>query len=257
MKFKTLIILLPVIATLTACNRPNNNEGFKNPAAEGFDQANSDPAAVELADSIMEAMGGWENWNNTRFISWNFFGNRNLVWDKKEERARIESLNDSITYLINLKTVTGKVWVKGQLITESDSLNKMLHRAKSIWINDSYWLVMPFKLKDSGVTLKYLGEDTLKTGGRCNVLQLTFNNVGDTPQNKYHVYVDLADNLVKQWAYYSNASQDTASFIRPWDNYKRYGRILLSADRSDGGGPKDVSVANTLDEKIFTELEGR
>ena len=257
MNFKTILVLLAIGASVAACDRLNKTTGFNNPAAEGFDQANSDPAAVELADSIMEAMGGWENWNNTRFISWNFFGNRNLVWDKKQERARIESIKDSITYLVNLRTLTGKVWVKGQQLTESDSLNKMLNRAKSIWINDSYWLVMPFKLKDSGVTLKYLGEDTLNTGGRCNVLALTFNNVGDTPQNKYHVYVDLTDNLVKQWAYYSNASQDSANFVRPWDNYKKYGNILLSADRSDGGGPKDVSVNDTLNEKVFTELEWR
>ena len=225
-----------------------------NPAADGFDFANSDPAAVELADSIMVAMGGRQNWDNTRFISWNFFGNRDLVWDKKEERVRIESFNDSITYVVNLKTLTGKVWVKGQELTEKDSLNKMLDKAKSIWINDSYWLVMPFKLKDSGVTLKYLGEDTLMTGDRCNVLQLTFANVGDTPQNKYHVYVDLTDNLVKQWAYYSNASQDSANFIRPWDNYKKYGKILLSADRSDSGGPRNVSVTDTINEKLFSEL---
>lgn len=257
MNFKTILVLLSICASVTACDRLNKTTGFNNPAAEGFDQANSDPAAVELADSIMEAMGGWENWNNTRFISWNFFGNRNLVWDKKQERARIESIKDSITYLVNLRTLTGKVWVKGQQLTESDSLNRMLNRAKSIWINDSYWLVMPFKLKDSGVTLKYLGEDTLNTGGRCNVLELTFNNVGDTPQNKYHIYVDLTDNLVKQWAYYSNASQDSANFVRPWDNYKKYGNILLSADRSDGGGPKDVSVTDTLNEKVFTELEWR
>lgn len=257
MNFKTILVLLAIGASVTACDRLNKTTGFNNPAAEGFDQANSDPAAVELADSIMEAMGGWENWNNTRFISWNFFGNRNLVWDKKQERARIESIKDSITYLVNLRTLTGKVWVKGQQLTESDSLNRMLNRAKSIWINDSYWLVMPFKLKDSGVTLKYLGEDTLNTGGRCNVLELTFNNVGDTPQNKYHIYVDLTDNLVKQWAYYSNASQDSANFVRPWDNYKKYGNILLSADRSDGGGPKDVSVTDTLNEKVFTELEWR
>ena len=123
------------------------------------------------------------------------------------ERARIESLKDSITYVVDLKTLAGKVWVKGQLISETDSLNTMLQKAKSIWINDSYWLVMPFKLKDSGVTLKYLGEDTLNTGDRCNVLQLTFNNVGDTPQNKYNIYVDLADNLVKQWAYFNNSTK--------------------------------------------------
>ena len=131
----------------------------------------------------------------------------------------------------------------------------MLSRAKNIWSNDAYWLVMPFKLKDSGVTLKYLGEDTLRTGDRCNVLQITYNNDGDMPRTKYHVYVDLADNLVKQWAYYSNASQDSATFVLPWDNYKKYGNILLSADRSEGSGPVGVSVDNSLSEKIFTELE--
>jgi hypothetical protein len=253
MNLRTVLGLLAIVVMLSACNNQHETHGA-NPAADGFDLANSDPAAVELADSIMLAMGGWENWNNTRFISWNFFGNRNLVWDKKKERVRIESLKDSITYLVNLKDLTGRVWVKDQEITEADSLNKMLNRGKSIWINDSYWLVMPFKLKDSGVTLKYLGEDTFVTGDRCNVLQLTFSNVGDTPQNKYHVYVDLADNLVKQWAYYSDANQDSANFIRPWDNYKRYGKILLSADRSDGGGPKSVSVQDTMNDKIFNEL---
>src|SRR3990170_3951686 len=128
MNFKIVLVLGVVLLTINSCNLKSSEtaNAFKNPAAEDFNLANSDPAAVELADSIMEAMGGWENWNNTRFISWNFFDNRNLVWDKKEERARIESLKDSITYLVNLKTVTGKVWVKGQPITERDSLNKML-----------------------------------------------------------------------------------------------------------------------------------
>lgn len=254
MNLRKKIYLFAILVCFGGCNRTNEDTLFNNPAAEGFDLANSDPAAVELADSIMEAMGGWKNWQNTRYISWNFFGNRNLVWDKKEERARIESLKDSITYVVDLKTLTGKVWVKGQLISEPDSSNRMLQKAKSMWINDSYWLVMPFKLKDTGVTLKYLGEDTLKTGGRCNVLQLTFNNVGDTPQNKYHIYVDLEDNLVKQWAYFNNSTQDSANFVRPWDNYKKYGNILLSADRSDSSGPRNVVVDQTLNEKIFSEL---
>ena len=256
MRFKTTIGLLVIVVSLHACNRLNETTGFENPAAEGFDLANSDPAAVELADSIMVAMGGWENWDNTRFISWNSFGKRNLIWDKKEERARIESLNDSTTYLVDLRTLTGKAFIKGQEVTRSDSLKNMLNRAKSIWSNDSYWLVMPFKLKDSGVTLKYLGEDTLRNGDRCNVLQITYNNNnGEMPRTKYHVYVDLADNLVKQWAYYSNDSQDSATFVLPWDNYKKYGSILLSADRSEGSGPVGVSVDNNLSEKIFNELE--
>jgi hypothetical protein len=257
MNFNIVLVLAAVSLSINSCNlkpSPTANE-VKNPAAEGFNLANSDPAAVELADSIMEAMGGWENWQNARFISWNFFGRRDLIWDKKQDRVRIESPSDSITYLLNLNNVTGKIWVKGQELPPGDSLNNMLKRGKSIWINDSYWLVMPFKLKDSGVTLKYLGEDTLMDGKPCNLLELTFDNVGDTPQNKYEVYVDLADNLVKQWAYYSDAKQDSANFVRPWDNYKKYGNILISADRSDDGGPKNVKVTDTIDPKVFADLE--
>jgi hypothetical protein len=254
MNLKQIVVMFALLGGLAGCNGPDEN-AVANQGAEGFDQANSDPAAVELADSIMVAMGGWKNWQDTRYISWNFFGVRNLVWDKYQQLARVESLKDSITYVVDLKDLSGKVWVKEQLITDADSLSKMLRKAKSIWINDSYWLVMPFKLKDPGVTLKYLGEDTLMNGDRCNLLQLTFDNVGDTPQNKYLVYVDLKDNLIKQWAYFSNATQDSANFLRPWDNYKQYGKILLSADRSDSSGPRNVSVVQTLNPELFTDLK--
>lgn len=258
MKRLSFILNLAIIAVFAgACQQDNDdkarNEG-SNPPAPGFDIANSDPAAVELADSVMAAMGGRENWDDTRYISWNFFGRRNLVWDKKKGNVRIESLPDSTIYLVNINDLTGRVQIKGNEITEPDSLQTLLARAKSIWINDSYWLVMPFKLKDTGVTLKYLGEDTTLTGLTANVLELTFDNVGDTPDNKYRVYVDLEDNLVKQWAYYKDASQDSASQIWPMDNYKKYGNILLSADRSDEKGPRDVRVDEKLPEEIFTEF---
>lgn len=236
------------------CQQDNDNQSTNNPPAAGFDLANSDPAAIELADSVMAAMGGRQNWDRTRFISWNFFGRRDLTWDKMEGNVRIESHPDSTIYLLNINDLKGRVQVNGQEITHPDSLQKLLTKGKSIWINDSYWLVMPFKLKDSGVTLKYVGEDTTQTGLMCNVLELTFHNVGDTPQNKYRVYVDVKDNLVKQWAYYKDASQDSASQIWPWDNYKRYGSLLLSSDRSDNRGPRQVRVDEKLPAELFEEF---
>jgi hypothetical protein len=251
MKFRPTTVLLLLATVLASCEM---NKQALNPPAEGFDMANSDPRAVELADSIMIAMGGRRNWDKTRYISWNFFGARDLTWDKKDNKVRIESLKDSIIYLVDLDKLQGRVSVKGQEITEPDSLSKMLSKGKSIWINDSYWLLMPFKLKDTGLTLKYIGEDTLLTGAKCNVLELTFKDIGDTPQNKYRIFVDDNDNLVKQWSYYSNANQDSATFTRPWDNYQKYGDILISADRSDGAGPKNVKVDDNLPEKIFTEF---
>ncbi|HYG19860.1 MAG TPA: hypothetical protein VD816_13070 [Ohtaekwangia sp.] len=251
---KKSVLPLLLLFVLGACMTKQEPAITGNPAAEGFDVEHSDPAAVELADSVMAAMGGRNAWEKTRFISWNFFGRRNLVWDKHEGRVRIEAPADSIIYLVNINSGEGRVQVKGQEIQPSDSLKTMLEQAKSIWINDSYWLVMPFKLKDTGVTLTYLGEDTIANGAKCNVVQITFKNVGDTPENKYHIFIDLKDNLVKQWSYFNQASQDSANFTRPWDNYRKYGDILLSADRSDNGGPRDVAVDETLSDKVFEEF---
>lgn len=255
MPTRYLLLFACLVVWLASCGPKEKTLGELNPAAEGFDFANSDAAAIDLADSIMHAMGGREAWDKTRFISWNFFDRRDLVWDKHTGRVRIESKNDSTIYLVNITTGEGRVQIKGQELTEPDSLRRqMLERAKNIWINDSYWLVMPFKLKDTGVTLKYLGQDTLRGLPYYNVLQLTFQNVGRTPQNKYKLYVDIHDKLIRHWAFFEESANDTANFIRPWDNYQTYGNILLSADRSDNGGPKRVKVYESLPDALFTEF---
>ena len=110
------------------------------------------------------------------------------------------------------------------------ALKNLLSNANSMWINDAYWLVMPFKLKDSGVTLQYVGKDTLLTGDAADRLALTFQNVGDTPDNKYHVWVD-ENNLIQQWAFFRSATDSLPQFITPWTSYHQYGAILLSGDR--------------------------
>jgi len=112
---------------------------------------------------------------------------------------------------------------------------------------------MPFKLKDTGVTLKYMGEDTLQAN-RFNTLVLTFDGVGVTPQNKYKLYVDIKEKLVRYWAFYSSAAKDTANFVRPWDNYQKYGNILLSGDRSDKAGPSNIKVDETLPDALFSDF---
>jgi hypothetical protein len=250
---RALVVFLAGLLLLSACTTKAKKADYLNPAAVGFDSVHSDPAGIQLADSIMAAMGGRENWDRTRFISWNFFGRRDLIWDKQTGRVRIESPGDSSIYLVNVNTGEGRVKFRGVELTEPDTLKKMLERAKGIWINDSYWLTMPFKLKDTGVTIKYMGEDTLKSQ-RYNILELTFANVGFTPENKYKLYVDIKDKLVRHWAFFKDAKKDTANFIRPWDNYKKYGNILLSADRSDDGGPKNVKVEETKPDKLFVDF---
>lgn len=222
----------------------------QNPAADGFDLEHSDEKAIAIADQVMEAMGGRKNWDQTRYLSWNFFGVRHLTWDKKTGNVRIQS-NDSTIYQINVFEDSGKIMKEGELLTEPDSITKYVNRGKGIWINDSYWLVMPFKLKDSGVTLKYLREDTIAGGQKADVLELTFKEVGNTPDNKYLVYVDQSDQLIKQWDFYSKASDAEPRISTPWIDYEQKGKILLSGNRGRRN-LSEIEVHDELPNSVFT-----
>ena len=82
----------------------------KNPPAAGFDAAGSDAKAIEIADQVMENMGGRKNWDKTRYIAWNFFGNRKLIWDKWTGNVRIDNVNNDQTVLLNIKPHNGRVF---------------------------------------------------------------------------------------------------------------------------------------------------
>jgi len=259
MKYLYLSILALII--LFSCETRQQGEGPQkngkqspNPPAEGFDVTGSDPKAIEIADKVMEAMGGRKNWDNERYFTWNFFGSRTLWWDKLNGDVRIQMHNpDSTIILVNIFNKTGRVFSQGAEYTQPDSVTKYVKRGEGIWINDAYWLFMPFKLKDTGVTITYVREDTTQNGILSDVLQLTFRDVGNTPQNKYHIWVDRSDNLVKQWAFYRENDMSEPNFITPWVGYEKYGSILLAGDR---GQRKitNIEVPEYMNESQFRDF---
>ena len=219
-----------------------------NPAMPGFDLDGSDAEAIEIADEVMEALGGRQAWDDTRCITWKFFGRRTHVWDKHTGNLRYE--NEDTLVLMNLNTKTGRVWKAGQEVTDPAERDEALKGGESAWINDAYWVFMPYKLKDTGVTLKYLGKGTTQAGASADVLELTFKNVGRTPENKYHVYVDDESRLVTQWDYYPQASDAEPRFQLPWLEWERHGAILLSASRGERQH-EDVAVLAGVPDSVF------
>jgi hypothetical protein len=223
-----------------------------NPPMPGFDAAGSDPQAIQLADQVMEALGSRPAWDATRYLTWRFFGLRQHLWDKWTGDLRFAQ--DDLLVLMNLHSQEGRAWQGGMEISDPDTLAAKLEHAYRAWINDSYWLIMPYKLKDTGVTLKYRGESQTQDGRPADLLQLTFHNVGVTPQNKYHVWVDRESHLVTQWAFYPNADDSEPRFVGPWSNWQRHGRILLA----DGRGERrhtDIAVFAQLPPSVFTSPE--
>jgi hypothetical protein len=203
----------------------------ENPPRPGFDLAGSDAAAIAIADEVMQALGGRAAWNRTRFVTWSFFGRRTHVWDRYTGRLRFD--DGETLVLMNLNTKEGRAWKAGAEVTDPAQLEEVLTATESAWINDSYWVFMPYKLKDTGVTLKLVGDGRTEAGAEADVLELTFENVGRTPENKYHVYVDKKTRLVTQWDFYPSASDAEPRFKLPWEAWAKSGEIMLSPSRGE------------------------
>ena len=147
----------------------------------------------------------------------------------------------------------GRVFRNGEELTNPDSVAKYVKQGKRNWLNDSYWLLMPFKLKDNGVTLKYLGDELTQAGKPADVLQLTFKNGPVASGSKYKVWVDKKSHLVSQWAQYPKLTDNDPLFTLPWDDYQTHGSILLSGERGDHD-LTDIMVFTGLPGEVFSDF---
>ncbi|REJ84425.1 MAG: hypothetical protein DWQ36_09450 [Acidobacteria bacterium] len=224
----------------------------QNPAADGFDVEASDARAIELADATMEAMGGRQAWDQTRFLHWNFFGFRTHLWDKWTGDLRFQQ--QKRTVLMNVNSRQGRVFEDGVEVTDEEARAKALQATYEAWINDMYWLAMPYKLKDSGVTLTYVGEQPMEDGRMADVVQLTFEGVGVTPQNKYHVSIAKETGLVEQWAFFADAGDPEPRFKTPWAKWTRHGGVLLSGDRGERQ-ISEIRVYEDVPSSVFESAE--
>ena len=251
--FKVITLFLSLIIMIGTGCKEKEAENALNQAT--IQNEILDTKAADLVSKMEIAMGGQKKWEDLNYVSWTFFGSRHLLWDKKGGRVRIDSPRDTSVYLVDLNNLKGKVIKGGMEVTDPEQLDELIQRGKSIWINDSYWLFMPFKLRDPGVSVNYMREDTMIGGVSASVLEMTFDNVGNTPENKYEVYIDKKDNLIKQWAFFKEANQETPPRIWPWDNYQSFGGLMLSTDRTDKSGPSNVRVYDEIDNSVFDSFE--
>jgi triosephosphate isomerase len=213
----------------------------------------SDAEAIALAQQVMERMGGWEAWDATRYVSWHFFGRRMHYWDRETGDIRIEFENEGETYLIlmNVADRSGRAWKNSEPLEEAE-LTEMLESGHAMWVNDSYWMFMPYKLLDPGVTLKYVGEKAMADGRGARVVELTFSDgTGLTPGNKYEVYVADDTTLVEQWDFYLEATDPEPRFASPWTGWQEFGGIWLATDH---GRQLDwrIAVHEQLSPQVFS-----
>lgn len=219
------------------------------PALEKPDSG--DPRALAIADELVEASGGREAWEETRYVSWVNFGKRLQVWDKATGDVRVE--NDATVVLMNLDAREGRAWRFGQEITDPADLERTLEFGYEAFLLDSHEILLPFLLRDEGFNLEYLGEGEVE-GRPTDILRVTFDEGAPYSRAEYRLHIDRESRLLVQWDYYMDAGDEKPRFYLPWSNYQRYGRIHLS-DLRGVKRHQDVRVFDELPASVFESPE--
>lgn len=250
MRARTLLALLPL--AFSACT---SSQSAVSPLALERAQADADPHARALAESVVANLGGWEAWERTRYLQWSFFGGRRHAWDKKTGDWRLDDGGNVV--LMNVGTRAGRAFESGTEVFDPVRKQDLLDQAWGKWINDSYWMFLPWKLLDPGVKLRHLGAAALADGAPAQVLELTFQDVGLTPKNRYLVYVGDESGRIEQWTFFPDAVDEKPRFTLPWKGWKRVGRIQLCTDHGNLPGRENtdwrIAAPEELPRSVFTD----
>lgn len=237
--------------------------GLAVPDLAGAEDAGSDPEALRVADRLMTALGGEEAWQATRFFDFEFLGRRHHVWDKHTGRHRVEGESREGDKYVVLHNISergeggGKVFVNGEPM-EGEARREWLQNAYAYWINDTYWLVMPYKLQDPGVHLASEGTEEID-GQTYDVMRLSFDQVGLTPGDRYWAYVNRDTGLMDRWAFHlQNMTEEEPRSAWDWVGWTRHGDIQLSPTRKQVGGDRELSLApiavrDSVPDSVFEE----
>lgn len=230
--------------------------------AGAAEMGTADERAAAVAARAMEALGGEEAWANTRYLSFGFAGRRWHWWDRGTGRHRVEGTDQegkSWVVIHDLDSREGKAWSGGEEAT-GEQAAEMLEHAYGAWVNDTYWLLAPYKLRDPGVHLVYDREESLD-GKTYDVLALSFDGVGLTPGDRYWVWIDRDSGLMDRWAYVLESQPpDSEPTAWKWEGWQRYGGIMLAPRRVQVAGDRvldlsPIAVPDSLPEAAFSSPE--
>ncbi|WP_445738074.1 hypothetical protein [Mariniflexile sp.] len=199
-----------------------------------FKQINSSEKAdkqLSIAEKIANAHG-FEKWQQVKEIAFTFNGKRSWVWNPK---------TSDVTYIMDGDTIhynTGKI----------DSSLVKIDRG---FINDKFWLLIPFQLVwDQGTSVS----EPIKTEAPIsktimNKITLTYPNEGGyTPGDAYDIYYG-DDFIIKEWAY-RKGNQPKASLVNTFENHQDFNGIKIALEHKKAEGDWNLIFSNvkvTLD----------
>ena len=191
-----------------------------------------------LATELWKASGG-ENWDKVKEIHFTFA--------VEQEGTRLFSAQ----HVWNVAAGTDTVQWKDKQGKDHDVTVNLADPPRegeakdgyARWVNDSYWLLAPLKIRDPGVKVEATGPKNLKGAG-LETIQLSFENVGLTPTDRYVFYIDPHTKLPRAWDYIPQTGDGMQA---TWEKFQNFGGLNLATEHNFNG-----KAIKLLDIKVVT-----
>lgn len=191
------------------------------------------PAAEEtaatlppLAVDLWKASGG-DNWSKIKEIDFNFVveqeGKQLFI---AQHQWNVAAGTDHVKWKDKQgkdHDVTANVATPAKEGEEKDAFAR--------WVNDSYWLLAPLKIRDKGVKVEAGGPKDLG-GTSVETINLSFDNVGLTPTDKYVLYIDPQTKLPRAWDYIPQTGNGLQA---TWEKFQDFGGLMLATEHNFSG----------------------
>lgn len=227
-----LLTLLCLVTVLLSCKTETKDQKVTS------ETISEEKKAETVAEKIAKAHG-YDQWKNVNEIEFTFNVDRGeshferyWKWQPKVDYVVSSISKDSITvYTRNAKTL--------------EIANPKIIDVDKSFINDKYWLLVPFQLVwDGGTTIsepvKQLAPIS-KT--ELNTITLTYGSEGGyTPGDAYDIFYD-DDYMIREWVFRKGNATEP-SMTTTFENYEDFNGIKIAKDHKTAEGNFNLYFSN-------------
>ncbi len=195
-----------------------------------------------VAEKMLKALNK-EAFDSLKYLHFEFRGEHKYLWHKPTNQAIIDWADNRVIMDLDSKSA---IAYKNK-VEVVDNKQELIDKAWNIWCNDSFWMVAPFKVFDSGTTRSIVMDSTISKTG----LMVEYTSGGVTPGDKYLWLLD--ENYIptsyKMWVDIIPIGGLEAT----WEGWKtlKGGSKLATRHKIKG---LDLELTNVKEANSFSEL---
>lgn len=230
-QMKKYLFLTLCLLAIVACKQEGDRNGSEENSRELIPDHDANPPMTTA--QVLAIKNGLDQWDKVNEIAFTFnvdrgenHFERSWIWNPKTDDVTMIMAADTVAY--NRKTM------------DSTHLG-----ADASFINDKYWLLVPYQLVwDEGTTFTEaadvvapISKDTL------NRITILYGSEGGyTPGDAYDIFYS-DDHVIKEWIF-RKGNDSLPSMMTTFEDYEKFNGLNLAKTHKDSTGTFNLNFTN-------------